>query len=183
MRSVKSLKKFFVVFSIAVVLGVFFIPSLPVYAAVPKKGNVAVVVDSAAEYQADPYHIASVEAMLIQELIMNGYKPVDEKKLAQIRRNKAAFFAAEDNVAAIRKLSSQYGISTVITVRVRVHQRKDKLVGYAARTSMAIMATSSGGTRLYGGTIYDQKPAYSPDEAVFKSIESAVRKVVGAMVR
>jgi hypothetical protein len=182
MGSMKSLGNFLGILMIGVMLCVFFVP-FTTHAAVPKKGNIAVVVDSMTDYDAEPYHVASTEAMIIQELIMNGYKPVDEKKLVQIRRNKAVFFAAEDNVAAIRKLSSQYGISTVITVRVKVHQQKDKLVGYAARTSMALMATSSGGIRLYGGTIYDQKPAYSPDEAAYKSIESAARKAVYEMMR
>jgi hypothetical protein len=158
---------------------VIFLAPLSADAALPQKSNIAVVAGG----DGTSLQMASVEALLIQELLMSGYRPVDEKKMTQIRREKARFFAAEDNVAAIRKLSSQYGIGTVITARIRVSQQRDALAGYDGRTSIVLMATSSGGKRLYGGTFFSRKPGYTPEEAAQKSIESAVREAVYNMLR
>jgi hypothetical protein len=147
------------------------------HAAVPVKGNVAVVVRGAAPYE------NAAEACLLEALIANGYKPVDEKKMAQIRQAKAMFFAAEDNVEAIKRLSGQYGISTLITVAVNASQRKDPIAGYDANTSMTAKVASSGGRYIYAGGSNARKVARTPEEAVSRSIEAAARELVEDMMR
>jgi len=148
-------------------------------AAIPKNGAIAVIVDGA-----EPQHIASTESIMVQQLIANGYKIVDEKKMAQIRRNKAARLALEGNVDAIMKLSSQYGISTVITARAQAGQpivNEFKL--YTGTASMAVMATASNGTRLYADTVSGKQVGYTPDEAAQKSLEAAVKLAVEKMTQ
>ena len=153
------------------------------YAAIPKSGNIAIAVDAMPRSDTTPHQVASAEAMIVQWLIARGYKPVDENKLAQIRRERALFFAAVDDVAAIRRLSSQYGVSTIITVHLNVYQQKDPLVGYDGRSSLVVMATSSDGNRLYAGSIDARKPGHTPEQAVRSAMESVIQQAIDEMTR
>ena len=148
------------------------------HAAVPVKGNVAVVVRGAKAHYED-----AAEAYVLEALIARGYKPVDEKKMAQIRRAKAMFFAAEDNVEAIKRLSAQYGISTLITVTVEANQRKDPIAGYDANTSMAAKVASSGGKYIYAGGSNSRKVSRTTEDALSSSLESAAKDLVDDMMR
>jgi hypothetical protein len=151
---------------------------VPAHAAVPVKGNVAVVVRGA-----KPHYEDAAEAYVLEALIARGYKPVDEKKMAQIRRAKAMFFAAEDNVAAIKRLSAQYGIGTLITVTVEANQRKDPIAGYDGNTSMTAKVATSGGKYIYAGGSNARKVSRTPEDALSSSIEAAAIGLVDDMMK
>jgi len=183
MKEVMNLSKK-IVFSLktlffAGTLLVFLALSPSAYAAIPQKGNIAIAVGVMSRHDATPYQMASVESMVVQELIARGYRPVR----IRIRRDQERFFAAEDNVDAIRRLSSQYKVSTIITIRLRVYSLMDEFVGYEGGASMVLMATSSNGVRLYGGSISDRKIAHTPEEAMHKAMEAVVEKAVAEMTQ
>ena len=146
-------------------------------AAVPVKGNVAVVI------RAKPSYEGAAEAYVLEALIARGYKPVDEKKMAQVRRARAMFFAAEDNVGAIKRLSAQYGIDTLISVTVDANQRKDPIAGYDANTSMTAKVASSGGKYIYAGGSNARKVSRTPEDALSRSMEAAAQELVAGMMK
>jgi hypothetical protein len=163
----------------AVLLSAFFGVARGADAAVPKKGTVAVVVDGW-----DDQHNASAESILVQVLLSNGYKIVDQKKLAEIRRSEAGRLALEGNVDAIMKLSSKYGVSTVITARIQAGMPMQNEFGlFTGTASMAVKATASNGTLLYADTVSGKQVGYTPDEAAQKSIEAAAKVAVGKMTQ
>jgi nucleoside diphosphate kinase len=151
----------------------------PRSAPLPKKGSIAVLVKGPSEQ-----HAESALSIMIQQLTAKGYKIVDQNKLAQIRRSKAAQYALEGNVDAIMKLSSQYGISTTVTVTVtagRPVENEFKLLTGTA--SAAVRAVSSGGVMLYGDTISGKQVGYTPDEASQKALEAAVKTAADRMTQ
>ena len=109
---------------------------------------------------------------------------MDQNKLAQIRRSKAAQYALEGNVNAIMKLSSQYGISTTITVTVTAGNPVENEFRLQTGTaSAAVKAIGSGGAMLYGDTVSGKQVGYTPDEASQKAIEAAVSLAVERMTQ
>ncbi|MDR1649490.1 MAG: CsgG/HfaB family protein [Synergistaceae bacterium] len=148
-------------------------------APLPKKGSIAVLVKGPSEQ-----HTASALAIMVQHLTARGYKVVDQNKLAQIRKSKAAQYALEGNVDAIMKLSSQYGIGTTITVNVTAGQPVENEFQLQTGTaSAAVKAVSSGGALLYGDTVSGKQVGYTPDEASQKALEAAVMLAVERMTR
>jgi hypothetical protein len=151
--------------------------SLP--APLPKKGSIAVLVKAPSEQ-----HTESAFSIMIQELTAKGYKIVDRDKLAQIRKSKAAQYALEGNVDAIMKLSSQYGISTTVTVTVTAGEPVENEFKLQTGTaSAAVKAISSGGVMLYGDTVSGKQVGYTPDEASQKALEAAVRAAADRMTQ
>jgi nucleoside diphosphate kinase len=151
----------------------------PRSAPLPKKGSIAVLVKGPSEQ-----HAESALSIMIQQLTAKGYKIVDQNKLAQIRRSKAAQYALEGDVDAIMKLSSQYGVSTTVTVTVtagRPVENEFKLLTGTA--SAAVRAVSSGGVMLYGDTISGKQVGYTPDEASQKALETAVKTAADRMTQ
>ena len=167
------------------VLLFFALPSSSAHAAIPRGGNIAVVVDIVSRLDATPFQIESAEAMIVQELIKKGYRPVDEARMAQIRREKALWFAAVDDIASIRRLSSQYGVGTTITAYLATSQQTDPLVGIVIRTSMVFRATSSDGVHLYGGDILDERFVRERDhvKGARESMEAVVQRAINEMAR
>jgi hypothetical protein len=154
-------------FSIAVL-------SVPVEAAIPQKGSVAVLVRGPSQQ-----HVASATSIFTKQLLAKGYKVVDQNKLDQIRKNKAAALALDGNVDAIMKLSSQYGVSTMITVVVEAGEPVlNEFKMYTVASSVAVTATSSGGSQLYGDTSSGKQVGYTQSEAAQKAIESAAKQAV-----
>ena len=156
---------------------------LPSEAALPKKGDIAVVV--VGENQR---HVSAAEAIMIQQLVANGYKVVDEKKMQQIRKDQAAGRAArlalEGNVEAIMKISSKYSAGVVIAVRVDAGEPVENEFKLLTGTASAsVVATSSGGARLYGDTVSGKQVGYTQDEASQKAVEAAIRGAVNNMTR
>ncbi|MDR2137371.1 MAG: CsgG/HfaB family protein [Synergistaceae bacterium] len=151
----------------------------PRSAPLPKKGSIAVLVQGPSEQ-----HNASALSIMIQQLTTMGYKIMDQNKLAQIRRSKAAQYALEGNVDAIMKLSSQYGIATTVTVTVTAGQPVENEFQLQTGTATAaVKAISSGGAMLYGDTISGKQVGYTPDEASQKAIEAAIRTAAERMTQ
>ncbi|MDR1376337.1 MAG: hypothetical protein LBJ22_02405 [Synergistaceae bacterium] len=148
-------------------------------APLPKKGAIAGVAKAPSEQ-----HAESALSIMIQQLTAKGYKIVDQNKLAQIRRSKAAQYALEGNVDAIMKLSSQYGISTTVTITVTAGEPVENefklLTGTA---SAAVRAISSGGVMLYGDTVSSKQVGYTPDEAAQKALEAALMTAADRMTQ
>ena len=148
-------------------------------APLPKKGSIAVLVNGSS-----PQHAESALSIMIQQLTAKGYKIVDQNKLAQIRRSKAAQYALEGNVDAIMKLSSQYGISTTVTVTVTAGEPVENEFKLQTGTaSAAVRAISSGGVMLYGDTVSGKQVGYTPDEASQKALEAAIMTAADRMTQ
>lgn len=148
-------------------------------ASIPKKGSIAVLVQGPSEQ-----HTASALSIMIRQLTAKGYKIMDQNKLAQIRRSKAAQYALEGNVSAIMKLSSQYGIGTTIIVTVTAgNPVENEFLLQTGTASAAVKAISSGGAMLYGDTVSGKQVGYTPDEASQKAIEAAVNMAVERMTQ
>jgi hypothetical protein len=170
----------------AVIAAVFFLAAvLPAYAALQKNEFIAVVADGSSER-----HIASAETIMVQQLLMNGYKPADEKKMAKLRsaarQSEAARLALQGNVAAIMKLGSKYGLSKFTTIAIRVDagepiENEFKL--FTGTATFSVMATASNGARIYADTVSGKQVGYTPDEAAQKSIEAAARLAVSKMIQ
>lgn len=153
--------------------------SSPVYAALPVKGSIAILVEGASGQ-----HAATTASIVTQQLIASGYKVVDKDKLASIRRSKAASLALEGNVEAIMKLGKQYGFSTMLTINVEAgNPVENEFKLYTGTASLAVMATAANGTRLYVDTISGKQVGYTPDEAAQKSVEAAAKQSVVKMTQ
>ena len=147
----------------------------------PNTGDIGVVVDGY-----DPMHIATAEAMIIEELASNGYRVVDEARMKKLRaaaaRAKAARYALEGNVSAILKLNGTYNATATIVARVQAGRpvvNEFKL--YTATASAAMIAVTSSGTKLGGKTAQGKAVGYTWEEAQQNAIESAVREGLAQM--
>ncbi|MDI9369831.1 MAG: hypothetical protein GX181_04075 [Synergistaceae bacterium] len=159
-------------------LAVLFCLATSGHAALPS-GSIAVLTKGPSAQ-----HTASVASILTSELIAKGHKVVDPKRLEQIRRNKAAALALEGNVDAIMKLSKQYGFSTMITARLQAGKPVlNEFQLYTGTSSIAVMATTSGGQVIYADTVMGKQVGYTPDEAAQKSIEAAAKLAVQKMLQ
>ena len=148
-------------------------------APLPKKGSIAVLVNGSS-----PQHAESALSIMIQQLTAKGYKIVEQNKLAQMRRSKAAKYALEGNVDAIMKLSSQYGVSTTVTVTVTAGEPVENEFKLQTGTaSAAVRAISSGGVMLYGDTVSGKQVGYTSDEASRKALEAAIMTAADRMTQ
>lgn len=138
------------------------------HSAIPKKGSVAIVVGGYYEQ-----HILSVQAIFVRELRANGYRVVDEKKLAEMRRSEAARLALEGDVDAIMRLGSKYRVDTVITANIEEGRPMLNPFEMFTGTASIVVLASSGANMIYGDTSFAKKVGYTPDEAVLKSVEAA----------
>ena len=147
----------------------------------PNTGDIGVVVDGY-----DPMHIATAEAMIIEELASNGYRVVDEARMKKLRaaaaRAKAARYALEGNVSAILKLNGTYNATATIVARVQAgHPVVNEFKLYTATASAAMIAVTSSGTKLGGKTAQGKAVGYTWEEAQQNAIESAVREGLAQM--
>lgn len=148
-------------------------------AALPKNGSIAILAKGPSEQ-----HVASTTSLVTQQLMARGYKVVDQNKLANIRRSKAAALALEGNVEAIKNLSKQYGFSTMLTIQIQAgNPAENEFKLYTGTASLAVMATSSNGSRLYADTVSGKQVGYTPDEAAQKSVEAAAKLAVSKMTQ
>ena len=147
-------------------------------AAIPKKGSVAIVVGGE-----DELHAMSAQSIFLRELRAAGYKVVDEKTLNAMRKSAAGRLALEGNVDAIKKLSSQYGISTFVTAYIRAGSPvKNEFQLYTGTASIAVEARS-GADMIFGDTASGKQVGYTPDEAKQKTVEAAASVAVKKMTQ
>jgi hypothetical protein len=157
-------------------------------AAVPKGELIAVVADGS-----NAQHISSAEAIVTQQLLMNGYKPADEKKMKQLasaanasRKSEAVKLALQGNVKAIMNLGAKVGLSKFTTVAIRVDAGRpavNEFQLYTGTATFTIMVTSSGGARLYADSVSAKQVGYTADEAAQKSIEAAAKLAASKMTQ
>ena len=142
----------------------------------PKTGDIAVVVEGA-----DPHHAAIAEAIIIEELINNGYRVVDEAKMKKIRaaaaRAKAARYALEGNVEGILKINGSYNAAATIVADVRAGlPERNEFKLYTGTASAAIIAVTSNGTKLGGRTAQGKAVGYTVSEARENALTSAIKE-------
>ena len=147
----------------------------------PNTGDIGVIVEGT-----NPMHVATAEAMIIEELAANGYRVVDEARMKKLRaaatRAKAAQYALEGNVAAIMKLNGSYNATATIVARVQAGRpvvNEFKL--YTATSSVAMIAVTSKGTKLGGKTAQGKSVGYTFEEAQQNAINSAVQEGLAQM--
>ncbi|MBQ7264156.1 MAG: hypothetical protein IJR14_10630 [Synergistaceae bacterium] len=147
----------------------------PARAMLPKKGDIAVVVDGP-----DGHHVRMAEAAIVEELVSRGYRVVDEGKMRKIRaaaaKAKAARLALEGDVEGILKINASYSVAATVVANVRAGRpRTNEFDLYTGTASVALMAVTSNGTRLGGQTAEGKQVGYTEDEAQQKAIDAAVR--------
>ncbi len=130
-----------------------------------------------------PIKGASIATEVIRKaLIGSGFKVVDEKRLASIRKQKAAQLALDDNIEAIKKLSSQYGIGQYVTGTVTVQRGARNEFGlYTGGATIALKAYSSSGKYILAETATTKEIGYTEDEAAVKSVQTAAQQIADAL--
>ncbi|MDR1508814.1 MAG: hypothetical protein LBS53_04180 [Synergistaceae bacterium] len=161
---------------------------VPAEAAMPKKGDVAVIAVPMNGQSAEYTDI--VENAVIQELVSSGYKVVDEAKKRQIHKaaaqKKADAAYLNGDVEALMKISFSYGVGTTVTVKFRVdNPAENEFKMYTGTASATFNARDSKGNYSYASrkTIMAKQVGYSEDEARTKSIDYAASAVAGELVK
>ena len=142
-----------------------------------KKGTVGVVVEGV-----DYHHNVTVAALVCQRLNAKGYKVVDKKTLAAIRDHKMAIAALNGDTDAIIKLSSQYGVGTMITLNADATEWVNEFGRWTGSASVTVKAISSSGKIVYADTVRG-KQLGGAGEAAQKAIEDAAIQAVERMTQ
>jgi hypothetical protein len=161
-------------------------------AALPKKGEVAVVAVGMNAYSKEFTHI--VEDSVIQELLSSGYKVVDEAKKQKIRaavaQRKADIAYLNGDVDALMKISFSYSVNAAIAVRFRVDKPENtidtgKSKGYTASVTVTFNAKNSGGdyTRASASPIMTTGAGGTSAKAVNRAVISAASKIAAEIAR
>ena len=149
-------------------------PSRRRQASLPNTGSIAVIADST-----DSQHAAIAEALIIDELVANGYNVVDDAARIhrQAERDKAISRAFGGNVSGIANIGRSSKASYTILARVKagIPERNEAKL-YTGTASAVIMAVSSQGDKLGGRTASGKAVGYTIDEAREKALEKAVRE-------
>jgi len=179
-------------FKFAVVLLLTVVLAAPGFAAMPKKGEVAVIAVGMNDYSKEFTHI--VEDSVIQELLSAGYRVVDEAKKEKIyqaiaqRKADDAFIRGDAN--ALMKISFSYSVACTIAVRFRVDEAENtidtgKHKGYTASATVTFDAKSSNGdyTRASGSPIMTTGAGVTPAKATNRAVITAASKIASAIAR
>lgn len=140
----------------------------------PRKGDIAVVVDGA-----DEKFVHMAETAIIESLIQHGYRVVDEAKMKGIRaaaaRAKAARLALIGDVAGILRISSGYSVAATVVAHVTVGETKENQFKLLTGTaSIELLGVISNGTKLGGKTAESKQVGYTQDETQRKALRAAV---------
>lgn len=141
----------------------------------PREGTVAVLADSN-----DPQHAAIAETMIIDELVSNGYRVVDDATLGKIHRaaerTQAFNHAFGGSVTGISNIGRSYKTAYTILARVKAGRPERNEAGlYTGTASVTMMAVSSKGTKLGGKVSNGKAVGYTMDEAREKALTSALQ--------
>jgi hypothetical protein len=177
-------------FILALLLTVVF--AAPVFAAMPNKGEVAVIAIGMNYYSEEFTHI--VEDSVIQELLSAGYKVVNESKKKQIHQAIAQRKADEaflrGDVSALMKISFGYSVATTIAVRFRVDEAENtidtgKHKGYTNSATITFNAQNSGGNYVQASRspIMTTGAGVTPAKATNRAIITAASKIAAALTR
>lgn len=161
-------------------------------AAMPKKGEVAVIAVGMNAYSKEFTHI--VEDSVIQELLSAGYKVVDEAKKQKIKaaiaQRKADTAYLNGDVDALMKISFSYSVSSTIAVRFRVDEADNtintgKYKGYTASATVTFNAKNSGGdyTRASASPIMATGAGVTSSKATDRAVMSAASKIAAEIAR
>ena len=147
----------------------------------PKKGDIAVIVEGS-----DSQLVAVAEALIIEELVSNGYRVVDEAKMKRIRaaaaRAQAARYALEGNIAGILKINGTYNAAATVIARVRAGRpERNEFRLYTGTATAAIIAVTSGGVKLGGKTAQSKAVGYTLDETEYNAVKAVVQDGMSQM--
>ncbi|MDR1134302.1 MAG: hypothetical protein LBL05_09055 [Synergistaceae bacterium] len=164
----------------------------PVFAAMPKKGEVAVIAIGMSDYSSEFVHM--VEDSVVQELLSAGYRVVDEatkRKIHQaVAQRKADDAYLRGDVNALMKISFGYSVATTIAVRFRVDEAENTIdtgrhKGYTNSVSITFNAKNSGGdyTRASQSPIMTTGAGVTPAKATNRAVIAAAAKIAAALTR
>ena len=147
----------------------------------PKKGDIAVIVEGS-----DSQLVAVAEALIIEELVSNGYRVVDEAKMKRIRaaaaRAQAARYALEGNIVGILKINGTYNAAATVIARVRAGRpERNEFRLYTGTATAAIIAVTSGGVKLGGKTAQSKAVGYTLDETEYNAVKAVVQDGMSQM--
>ena len=148
----------------------------------PKRGTVGVIVEGV-----NKQHNVSVAALVCQRLVAKGYKVVDRNTLAAIRDDKMATAALNGDGAAVARLSSQYGVGTMITINAHAEEREStgafgKAGVMTGTASVTVEAITSDGRNVYSDVVQG-KALGGRVEAAQKAVEDAALQAVERMTQ
>ena len=150
----------------------------PHHEILPKRGDIGVVVDGV-----DTMHVATTEAMIIQELVDHGYRVVDEQKMKRMKmaaaKAQAARYAFEGNIAALLKVNGHYSAAATVCAKVRAGRPVRNELGLLTGTAtISLLAVTSRGTKLGGDMAQGKAIGYTFEEAQQNAINAAVRNAL-----
>mgnify|MGYP006916046558 CR=1 FL=1 len=141
----------------------------------PENGDIAVIADST-----DSQHAAMAEAIIIDQLIENGYRVVDDARLGKIHReaerSKAVTRAFGGNVSGISNIGKSNKVAVTILARVKagIPERNEAKL-YTGTASVTIIAINSNGTKTGGKVFQGKAVGYTIDEARENALTSAIQ--------
>lgn len=143
-------------------------------AILPKKGDIAVLVEGEDEQQTK---IAEIQ--IINSLIAHGYRVVDEKKMQAMKlaatQSRARELARQGNFSAIFKLNASYSVGATIYARIQAGQPVQNQFGfYTGDATAVITAAASGGITLGGRIAMTKQHGGTTYETQIKAIQAAV---------
>jgi hypothetical protein len=177
-------------FVLALLLTVVF--AAPVFAAMPKKGEIAVIAVGMNDYSNEFTHI--VEDSVVQELLSAGYRVVDESTKRKIHQA-AAQRKADDaylrgDVNALMKISFGYNVATTIAVRFKVDEGEEtintgRFKGYTGSVTVTFNAKNSSGdyTRASQSPIMTTGAGATSAKAANRAVIAAAAKIAAALTR
>jgi hypothetical protein len=160
----------------------------PADAALPKKGDIAVVAVPMNGESRD--YVDIVENAVIEKLTSSGYKVVDEARKKKIRaavaQRKADAAYLNGDVDALMKISFGYSVGATIAVSFRVDRpvvNEFKL--YTGTASLTFNSKTSGGdfSLASSAPITAKQVGYSEDEAKTKAISAAAAKAAESLLK
>lgn len=140
----------------------------------PNIGKIAVLADAT-----DAQHAALAEAIIIDELVANGYTVLDDATLGKIHRvaarENAIIHAFGGNVAGVANIGRSNDAAYTILARVKAGRPEvNEARLYTGTASAVVMAISSQGDKIGGRSISGKAVGYTVDEAREKALEKAV---------
>ncbi|WP_286954762.1 hypothetical protein [Aminobacterium sp. UBA5277] len=143
-------------------------------APLPNKGNVALVLDDGK--QGSSTFFVEAEDSIRKELIKEGHRVVDEKKLAEIRKSKAALLALEGNVEAIKSLGNKYGVRYFIRGQVSLHEaRKNDANLFTATAVITVKGYNASGQYFFSDTVEGREVGYTAEDAQHRALIKATQ--------
>lgn len=147
-------------------------------APLPKKGDIAVIAESD-----DDHHAKLAEAAIIDALVKNGYRVVDEGRMQKMRQDavnaKAAQLALVGNTEGILRLNANYRAAATIIANVKAGEAvENEFKLFTTNASTSLVVVMSRGSKSGTSTATSKQVGYTADEAKYKAIEMSINAAI-----